>query len=163
MTAWIIAVAWAQATVTVQTARAGLPVGHVLRTSDLVAVELRERDLPMGVVVDAATVAGRVVRVPMFTGELIRGEYLGATATAPSSLVPAGHWAMRASVRSDADALDLVVLSSGGFCAAARGVTVVLSDEGLIAIPESQLARALKGLGGDASVRRADPGLRDCR
>jgi len=159
---WWLAGAWAQ-TVTVQAARIDLPEGHVMRTEDVVAVTVPERDLPRGMVAAPADVVGRTVKVPLFAGEAVRGEYLGPSQTVPSSLIPEGHWLVPADVRTSSDDTDLVRLHSGGFCVVARGVVVVLADAGLVAVPSKAVAEVVRSLGPDASVRRADPGLRDCR
>ena len=159
----LLQLALAQAPPTLQQARIDLPVGHVLRAADLQSLSLPDRDVPLGTVREAQSVIGRVVKVPIFRGELLRGEYLGDIQTVPSSLVPEGHWAFLADIRSEADDLDLVVLHAGGFCAAARGVHVVLRDHDLVSVDAGQVPRALAALAGEASVRRADPGLRDCR
>lgn len=160
--AWVVGVALAQSAV-VQTVRVELPVGHVLRTGDLLPLSVPEHPLPPGTITDAQAVVGRSLRVAVFPGEVLRGEYLGETQTVPTSLIPEGHWLVPVDVRTDADDADVVLLYSGGFCVLARAVTVVMKDAGLVAIASADLPRALRGLGPDASVRRADPGLRDCR
>jgi len=162
MICWLLSVALAQS-VSVQTARIDLPEGHVLRARDLATVTLPERALPMGTVTDAGDVVGRTVKVPLFAGELVRGEYLGPQATVPDSLIPEGHWLLPATVRTSSDDTDLVRLHSGGHCAVARGVTVVLADAGWVAVPAAAVPAVVDALGPDASVRRADPGMRDCR
>jgi hypothetical protein len=150
-------------TVTVQTARIDLPVGHVLRTDDVRAVTLPERDLPRGMIADAGDVVGRTVKVPLFAGEAMRGEYLGPAQTVPASLIPEGAWLVPVDVRTQSEHTDVVQMYSGGFCTLAREVTVVLGDAGLVAVPARDVARVVGALGPDTSVRRADPGLRDCR
>jgi len=158
---WLLGLALAQ-DVTVQTARIDLPEGHVLRARDLSSVSVAERGLPMGTVTDATTVVGRTVKVPLFAGEMVRGEYLGPPQTVPESLIPEGHWLLPAEVRTQSDETDLVKLLPGGFCVVARGVTVVL-ESGWVAVPFARVPAAVASLRSDASVRRADPGMRDCR
>ncbi len=159
----LASVALADPTATVQTARIELPVGHVLRAADLVAISLDGSTVPPGIVTDVADAVGRSLRVPVFPGEPVRGEYLGEVRTAPESLVPEGHWLVTVDVRTTADDADLVMLYAGGFCTVAKGVTVVLKDSDLVAVPGAALPQIVRALGPDASVRRADPGLRDCR
>jgi hypothetical protein len=152
--------AWADPTV--QTARIELPEGHVLRAADLRPVSIPDHPLPPGTVTDSSEAVGRSLRVPVFPGEPLRKEYLGEVRTAPESLVPEGHWLVKVEVKTTADDADLVRLYAGGFCTVARGVTVVLADSDLVAVPGDSLVRVAQALGADASVRRADPGLRDC-
>ncbi len=147
---------------TVQTARIELPVGHVLRARDLQAITLDDYEPPPGTLSDASDAVGRSLRVPVFPGEPLRGEYLGPVRTAPESLVPEGHWLVTAEVKTTADDTDLVKLYARGFCAVARGVTIVLGDSDLVAVPGEALPEVARALGPDASVRRADPGLRNC-
>jgi hypothetical protein len=165
MTGWLVlsSVALADPTATALTARIELPEGHVLRAADLKPVAVPEASLPPGIVTDTSSAVGRSLRVPLFPGEALRGEYLGEVRTAPESLVPEGHWLVTVDVRTTADDTDLVTLYAGGFCAVARGVTVVLKDSDLVAVPGEALPAVVRALGPDASVRRADPGLRACR
>jgi hypothetical protein len=157
----IIAMAFAQSAV-VLTAAHDLPVGHVLRADDLRSVAVGDFPVPVGAATQTGAVGGRSLRVPVFRGEVLRGEYLGEVQTVPASLIPSGHWLVPLDVRSTADDTDLVKLSAGGFCAAVRTVQVVLSDAGLVAVAASDVSKAAAAMGPDASVRRADPGLRDC-
>jgi len=163
MTLWLLGTLALAQSVTVQTARIDLPEGHVLRERDLAEVTLPERGLPMGTVTDATTVVGRTVKIPVFAGEMVRGEYLGPAQTVPDSLIPEGHWLLPADVRTESDETDLVRLMPGGFCVVARSVTVVLADAGWVAVPTARVPAAVASLRADASVRRADPGMRDCR
>lgn len=148
---------------TLWAARYDLPEGHVLRASDLTELRVADVDIPLGAVLDPTTVAGRTVKVPMFVGELVRGEYLGPAVSAPPVEVPVDWVALAVPVATDASELDLVVLRAGGFCTAVPNVLRIGHGRDLIAVPAGQLAAALRAVAQDASVRRSDPGQRPCR
>jgi Flp pilus assembly protein CpaB len=110
--------------VTVLVTRRNIDANHILTEDDIAPRQFFQTDLPQGVSLaqDAEDVVGRITNIPLFAGEPIYLDKLGAGLKPVSALVPPGHVAFAMPISPDfaagalinpGDVIDIIQVAGG--------------------------------------------------